>query len=511
MLSERLRRFSQFMVAGSALAAGTAVCVVLIKTKPAPANNDAYARVLEVAVESTMTEAEQFPIIGYGTVRPRKQIDVVPLVSGRLTHAHPNLAQGKIIPKGELLYELDATIYEAQVKQMKAEISGLESSLTRLDQEAANIDRRLENAQAMLAIDQNDYDTTSELHEKEDVGTRRDVDMTMKNLLRQKDVVAELVNAKELLPHQKAEINAKLEGMRAQLRRAEYELDATKIVCPFDARVEAVHARESQVVMAHLSIATLIDMSAFELSVGVDPRELRWLAPSIRPAALKQEVLGEQPDVNVRWSLHGQEFIWKGRVTRFERVNEKTRTLQMVVEVLGADMMARVDLGSGMAAPQLSIGMFCSAELPAKPLEETVMVPRHAIHENRWVYVFEPEPDFKTTGMGQLGRREISVLRAMNDRVLVDYRDRQGSEVCELKPGEQVVVSRLTKPVIGMRVKLRAGSEIDIPATTVTRASAPSDPEAQPFGSFPFSSALASHVLSMAFPYLNPLNPFEDN
>ena len=47
------------------------------------------------------------------------------------------------------------------------------------------------------------------------------------------------------------------------------------------------------------------------------------------------------------------------------------------------------------------------------------------------------------------------MLRSLEDSVLVDYRGREGTEVCELRPGEQIVVSPLTKPVVGMEVRLR--------------------------------------------------------
>ncbi|MGB0717283.1 MAG: efflux RND transporter periplasmic adaptor subunit [Phycisphaerae bacterium] len=455
MLSETYRRLLQFVMSVAVIGLGALGCYVLIVTKPTPKRIQSFERVLEVATESVAVHTEQSPIVGYGTVRPRKQIEVVPLVSGRLVHAHSDLAPGKIIPAGTLLFELDPTIYQSRVSQVKAEIAGLEASVGRLDQELTNLQDRLEGAKEMLELDRNAYETTLRLYEDDKVGTQRGVDLERKQMLAQQDVVSGLANSVATIPHQKLEIQAKLEGARASLKQAEYNLDATKIVAPFDARVEAVHARESQVVMAHLSIATLTDISAFELSVGIDPRELRWLDPTLHPDALNSDPEAADAPVTVRWSLHGQEYTWNGRVSRFERVDERTRTLQMVVEVLNADMQASVSIGGIDMAPRLSIGMFCSAELPARELPGAVMVPRHAVHENRWVYVFEAEDEH----FGRLARREISVLRSMGDQVLVDFDDRLTSEPCELAVGDEMVVSRLAKPVLGMRVR-RRGSAI---------------------------------------------------
>jgi multidrug efflux pump subunit AcrA (membrane-fusion protein) len=289
----------------------------------------------------------------------------------------------------------------------------------------------------------------------EKVGTERELDLVYQKYLRQKDALIELESRRSVIPHLKLETQARLEAARARLKRAKHDLENTKIFCPFDARVELVAAYRSQFVTAHFSIATLTDMSAFELSVGIDPRDLRWLAEAIRPHALEEHPHGPQPEVTVRWSLHGQGFTWRGFVTRFERVDEATRTARLVVEVRHVDMVASVDEGSDEPTSTLAIGMHCRAELPVAELAGALLVPRHAVYDNRWVYVFEPDPDAGDGRRGRLGQREVPVLRSLGDAVLVDYADREGTETCELKPGERVVVSPLSKPVVGMQVRLR--------------------------------------------------------
>jgi multidrug efflux pump subunit AcrA (membrane-fusion protein) len=452
---ERKRRIFQTALTIVFLAGGGAICAWLVETRPLPPRRASFARVPEVVVSPVVATFHQNPVVGYGTVRPRTQVNVVPQVSGKLVYAHPDLAQGKVIAKGELLFEIDPTVHEARVAQVEAEVRRLEAVLERQDQELANLETRISSAREMLAIEEKDYLATKRLYEVEHVGTQRDVDLVYQKYLRQKDVLAELTSRRSMIPHLKLETQAQLDATRARLKHATYDLEGTKILSPFTARVEAVHARASQVVTAFLSIATLTDMGAFEIPVGIDPRELRWLDEAIRPAALEENGGGSGPEVTVRWSLHGQQFTWKGYVTRFERVDERTRTAQMVVEVRDVDMMATVDAGTGEVGPALSIGMFCSAELPAQPLDEAVLIPRHAIYENKWVYAFEAAPHSPDPRTGRLVRRQVPMLRAVGDFVLVDYRGREGTEVCELHPGDQLVVSPLVKPVVGMTVRLR--------------------------------------------------------
>jgi len=454
MILERLRRLLQVSLAGIVLAVGAGATVWLIHTKPEPPKHLAAPRPPQVEVAVVEPTVYQVPVVGYGTVRPKNQVQIVPQVNGKLVFSHEDLAVGNVVQAGELLFQIDPTIYDARLHQREAEIRVLEATLSRHDQEMANLDERIANAETMLGIAQADYDTSKDLYENQQVGTHRDVDVVHQTYLKQKDAMVELTSRRALVPHLKLETQARLDAARAALNQAQHDLESTKIFCPFKARVESVSAHASQVVTPPLAIATLTDLEALEISVGIDPRELRWLDEAIQPNALAREADGPSPEVTVTWSLPEQSLTWRGRVTRFERVDEATRTARMVVEIRDVDMTAHLDSGRIDAAPALSIGMHCRAELPTAPLLDAVVIPRHAVHDSHWVYVFAPDDDPATEGMGRLEIRRVSMLRGFGDHVLVDYRDRDDAAPCELEAGELLVVSPLVKPVPGMRVAL---------------------------------------------------------
>ena len=94
---------------------------------------------------------------------------------------------GKLISKGELLFEIDSSVYESRRRQAEAEVRRLEAVLHRIEQEIINLDERVTNAEQMVAIDENDYQTSQELYEMENVGTKRDVDQIYQKFLRQKE------------------------------------------------------------------------------------------------------------------------------------------------------------------------------------------------------------------------------------------------------------------------------------------------------------------------------------
>lgn len=453
---ERIRRTILFVIAVSLVSCGGLAFAWFVDGEPQPVRHSAFDRVPEVSVMSVAPSVAAQPVVSYGTVRPQRQVKIVPQVSGALVFVNNALETGKRIAKGELLFEIDPVVYDARVRQAEAEVKGLQAALHRGGQEQASLVERLANAEQMLAIDEGDFQAGKQLYDAEHVGTQRDVDMLYQEYLRTKDGVIDLRSRLAIVPHAQRETQARLDAATARLEQSKHDLDNTKILCPFDARVEFVSAYTSQVVTAYFSIATLTDMSAFELVVGVNPGELRWLDEALQPAALRSAGAAvDGPVVKVSWSLRGQNLTWRGRVTRFERVDEATRTARLVVEVRDVDMVATVSEGDLSATPTISIGMHCRAELPTKPLEGALLVAKRAVYDHRFVYVFEPDAASADGRVGRLARREVPLLRTVGDSVLVDYAGRTDDQLCELKPGELVVVSPLARPVVGMEIRRR--------------------------------------------------------
>ena len=108
--------------------------------------------------------------------------------------------------------------------------------------------------------------------------------------------------------------------------------------------------------------------------------------------------------------------------------------------------------------------MFCAAEIPAEPLNDALVLPRSAIHEDNVVYVFEPDAASPGALSGRLGARSVPMLRSVGNEVLVDFTDRGEHERlpaaralarCELQAGDFVIVSPLPRPVVGMKLRRR--------------------------------------------------------
>lgn len=487
---ERLRLIINVGLGMLFLGGGLGALGWLVATRPKPAR---LARVDSVPAVSVRTvEPREFaaPIVGHGTVRPKSQIHIVPQVSGEVTYSHPDLQEGKIIPQGEVLFEIDRAAYASRVQAAQADVDRLTATLKRQESERAGLERRLEVARRMRDIAEAEFAASRKLAEENAMaGAAAAVDE--QQYLTRVDAVIELESRLEAAPLVQQETQAGLEAAKAKRVQAQLDLDHTRIECPFNARVESASARDRQFVTAHLAIAMLTDIDALEISASIDPRDLRWMDPDVFAYAMGRSDVLPARDVAVHWTLYGQAFAWSGRVTRFERVDESTRTARIVVEVRDIDIS--LSIGAGASRPPLSIGMFCRTEIPTAPLKAALTVPRHVINDNAYVYVFEPEGGGEAGAeFGRLGLRRVPMLRAVGDDVLVAYAphaeqagggpagDGEGealagaytnaaategdfaeaapageSGVCELAAGELVIVSPLSKPVVGMRIRMR--------------------------------------------------------
>ncbi len=462
-MTERTRRWINAGLAMLLLAAGAGGAALLVRSRPQPVRlarpDDSPHVVVVPVVRQTFTA----PVIGHGTVKPKRSLPIVPQVSGRLTEVHPDLGEGKLVKKGELLFEIDPRTYESHVRQVEADVRRLELQRERQVAERASIERRLEVARQQLALAESKLEREQGFLTTDKPSTTiLAVELAQTEQLKAKDAVVDLESRLGLVPHVLAETDAALDARRAALEEAKLNVERTRIYCPFDARVDAILAQESQVVVTAFQIATLTDMEAFEIPAVIDPRDLRWTDRRAY-ARLFGDDIGAPPEVKVTWTMLGERLSWSGKVTRLQRHDEATRTARVVVEVENIEF-GRGDIDDP-SRPVLAIGMFCRAEIPAEPLDDALVVPRSAITSDDTVYVFVPDggPD---SSVGHLESRRVPLLRTVGDEVLVAFegndelpaRDDDAGLVCELQPNELVIASPLPRAVNGMRLVRRGAT-----------------------------------------------------
>jgi len=351
----------------------------------------------------------RFWVRAQGTVVPRRESDLVPQVSGELVWVSPDFVAGGFFEAGQPLVRIDRADYEVSLESARANVARAQSDFVRAGKER---ERQARLASRSVASEQNIDDA--------------------ENAFR----VAE----------------ASLRERRAQLERAERDLDRTEIRAPYAGRVRQEQGDVGQFVSRGVAVAKLYAVDYAEVRLPLPDRELAYLdlALARRPGdaghPTRDEAQGsvaveaQGPRVELSAEFAGARHTWEGTIVRTEgEIDPKSRMIHVV---------ARVEDPYGAAAerdkPPLAVGLFVAAAIEGVRVFDAFVLPRSALRRDRSgvtnrVLLVDAE--------SRLRFREVEVLRIERERVIVG---------AGLQPGERVCVSPLRGVTDGMHVRVVA-------------------------------------------------------
>ena len=325
-------------------------------------------------------------IQGEGTVRPLQEIQLVPEVDGKVVYMSPALVDGGEFSKGDTLLRIDPVDYQLAVTLAEAKVKDAESNLQLAAEEAA----AAEEEWRML------YSGNSEA-----------------------DPEPPPLVAKE---PQLAAAQARLEADKADLRKAQLNLERTELIAPFDGRVSQENVDLGQYVSPGQSLATLYSTEAAEIVIPLEHESLFWFHV---PGFTEGE--GSGSPARVRAAIGGREMSWAGEVVRAEgKLDERTRMINVIV-LVDKPFATR---------PPLAMGLFVTIEIEGQHLPKAAVLPRPVLHEDNVVWVIDEDD--------RLRFRNVDVARVQGDEVIV---------ASGLKDGERIVITPLRAVTDGMAIR----------------------------------------------------------
>ena len=370
-MSPRKKRFIQVGISVGLIVLGVVVLLVLTASKPEMKKRKPPAPVPMVRTIKVTSGPQTVSIRGEGTVRPLREINLVPEVGGKVVRVSPSLVNGGVFNKGDTLLQIDPVDYELAVTLAKAKVKDAESRL--------------------------------ELAEEESAAAQEEWRLLYENDTEANSKPPPLV-AKE---PQLAAAQAKLEADKADLRKALLNLERTKLKAPFSGRVGEEKVDIGQYVSPGQSLGTLYSTEAAEIVVPLEGGDLFWFDV---PAFTSKD--GRGAAAVVRASVAGRELSWPGKVVRTEgRLDERTRMIHVVV---------RVDKPYAKKPP-LVFGLFVTVDIEGRRMESVTIIPRAALHQGNVVWVVDQE--------NRLRFRQVEVARVQGDEVLVSKGLKDGETV----------------------------------------------------------------------------------
>lgn len=233
-----------------------------------------------------------------------------------------------------------------------------------------------------------------------------------------------------------------LKAAESALKKAELDLKRANLRAPFNAMVVSESVDVGQLINSQMTVARLVGTDEYHVQVSVPVAALRTIRPR------RGDTPGSATTVTQRV---GQGVI--------ERRGEVIRQLP---DLDPGGAMARIlvriedPLGDDRELPLL-LGAFVDVAAEAEPIENAIRVPRLALRNGNQVYVMNDD--------GLLEIRDVGIAWSEPDSVLV---------TTGLRPGDQLVTSRIAIPVPNMPLRTAGGTpELD-PAEE-----GPSEPAAQ--------------------------------
>jgi multidrug efflux system membrane fusion protein len=367
----------------------------LYTSRPAPKVSETEP--VLVKVQGRILKKSTFPVQvrSQGTVMPRTQSTLLPEVSAKIVEVSPSFRAGAFFEKDEVLLKLDPVDYETAVVVAKGLLAQTEALLA---EEKAKAEQALENWKAL--------------------GRTGDP------------------SALVLRQPQLARAEADVASSKAQVMKAERDLDRTVVRAPYAGQVLQQSVDVGQLVTPGTQLAKVFAVDYVEIRLPLPEREMRFLKlPERYRGSGSAEVADtDRVPVRLRATLNGKPVIWQGRLVRVEgSLDAETRQIIAIAQV--DDPYARRADG----VPPLKIGQFVEAEIRGEVLTDVYVIPRVAVRAGNEIILISPE--------NRLRRMTVEPLAADEKGIVISANSPKAPQ-----EGEVLCVTPIPFPADGARV-----------------------------------------------------------
>jgi RND family efflux transporter MFP subunit len=427
-----LKLLSRIAFCAIILIIGVSLMLYFKSLKPKPKERPPEETIKNLVVEKIKPEIVRIRVSGFGTVRPVNEVEISSEVTGNILETKPDLEQGTIVRKGELLLKIDSSDYEIALKEAQAEITRLKGEKKITEQTIEDTKDELVSVSKIYDIEKKEFERTKLLFDKkvqaqtglnkaaQTLSTRRKELVSMKSSIRRNEIQIDT-------------INAQLEKALAQKSQAELNIKRCTILSPFNGRLKEVDLEGNEHVVAGEKLFVIANDKKLELPIPIDAFDASQALDLIKEKSHRYQNWFSNPEnvkVIIEWTENPKRCKWLGKISRIASFNAETRTIVLVLEPVKP-------LNPKQHSFPIVAGMFCKATIYGKILEEAVKIPWVAIQFDRDVYVVDQE--------NKLQERKVEIFSSDGENAIVSS---------GLKPGDNLVIQRLPRGVLnGMKVK----------------------------------------------------------
>jgi len=353
------------------IAFGVVTMVVLVKAYPDAERVKSETYKPLVRYEKAQKGTRKIYVNSQGTVKPRTESILFPLVSGQIISVSTKFASGGFFKKGEVILSIDPTDYRLAKTRAELQVSQAELALAR-EQEEAKIARaewqKIGNGEAPPLV------------------------------LREPQV---------------SQAKASLAAAKAAYEQAALNLERTEVKAPYDCRIKSKRVDVGQLAGPNAAVADIYAGDYAEIRLPLTDSDLAFIDV---PYAYGAGQKANEPGVVISSMFAGKMYKWEGWLVRLEgEIDPLNRMIHGV---------ARIDRPFEATAdrPPLAVGMFVTAEIEGRAYDNVFTLSRAALRGENMVWVIN--------GQNELNFRKVEVLRTEREQVIITSGIEENEKVC---------------------------------------------------------------------------------
>ena len=413
-----MRRVLLVLVPIVLLAAGAVGASYLIRTKPRVEPAPPTERVWTVNSVPVHLSDVQPDIRLFGKIFAARQVQVRALVPGQVVELHPNLVEGGLVRRGEVILAIDEFEYRSALKESEARLAEARARIVEREAKRNAETQALKRDREILAVLARDLKRASELRKRGNISIQS-LDQKRLELSRQQRAIVLRRNGIDAEAARLEQEKATIERLDVAVQRARYDLQRTRLRAPFDGVFRNVTAQAGKRLGIADSVGNLIDTGRLEARFHISDAQYGRLTSTDRG------VIGRP--ARATWRVGQRKLVLKAVIARVGA--------QIDAASGGVELFARIE--DREAALSLRPGAFVEVHIPDRVYPDVARVPETVLHPGNVVYGVEN---------GRLVARRAEIVGRVGNDVLL-----RG----ELTEGEPLVTTQSVTIAPGLRVELR--------------------------------------------------------
>ena len=359
-------------------------------------------------------------LVLYGNIVAGREVELRPLVTGRVVRVAKSFSDGGIVRKGDLLVEIDPFDYRIAVTERKAQLSEAQARLTEIEADLKGEKALILHERNQIDLRERDLARRKSLLER-GAGTVKLLDDSKLALSGQRQRLDERIRRAATLEARLVQQKAVISRTEWALTRAERSLRDTRLVAPFDGFLSDISTEIGKKVGVNDKIARLTDAGRFEAEFQVSDAQYGRLVREGR-------VIGRP--ASVVWQTGGRNFAFPATIARVSGLVSSASG--------GVNLFARLQATD--TTTLLRPGVFVEVRMADTTYRDVFRLPDDALDDGRFVYIAVDE---------RLVRRPVTVAGRVGNDILV-----RG----EIADGDRVVARTFPEIGPGLKVNVPAAS-----------------------------------------------------